>query len=83
MTSEANELPPPLSTRSTTAFTFSSRRALRMSAAVESPPMRPGGCVPSRMGPLATTTATASPRPRAPERSAGPVFRYSRKPMRG
>ena len=68
-------LPPPLSTRSTTAFTLSSRRALRTSAAVEPPPIVPGGWVPSRMVPFATTTATASPRLPAPLRSRGPVFR--------
>ena len=42
MISDANLLPPGLSTRRTTAFTESSLRALRNNLAVESPPTRPG-----------------------------------------
>ncbi len=58
MTSDANALPPPESTRSTSALTASSTRAWRISSAVESPPIAPGGCVPSRIVPAATMTAT-------------------------
>ncbi len=52
MTSEAKALPPPLSTRRTIALTFSSCRAFRMRAAVESPPIRPGPADPSTIRPL-------------------------------
>ncbi len=47
ITSEAKALPPGESTLSTIALTLSSMRALRISAAVESPPIAPGGRVPS------------------------------------
>ena len=58
ITSEAKALPPPLSIRSTTAFTLSSKRARRNRAAVESPPMVPALALPSTIMPRATTTAT-------------------------
>ncbi len=58
ITSDANALPPPESTRSTSALTESSSSAWRISSASESPPIDPGGCVPSRMVPAATITAT-------------------------
>ncbi|CSC29494.1 Uncharacterised protein [Vibrio cholerae] len=57
ITSEANALPPGLSTRSTTAFTLLSLRASRSNPATVSPPTVPRGCEPSIIAPLATTTA--------------------------
>ncbi len=44
---------------------------------MESPPIVPAGWVPSRMSPLATTTATAFPLPVAPVRSPPFAWRYA------
>ena len=59
--SEALTLPPGLFTRSTIAFTFGSRRASRICAAVVSPPTLPGVSSPSIIAPLAKITAIAEP----------------------
>ena len=58
--SEANTPPPPESTLSTIALTFSSSCASLISLEVESPPIVPGGCTPSTMVPFATMTAILS-----------------------
>ena len=59
--SDPKALPPGESTRSTRALILSLSRALRMSSAVDRPPMLPGPARPSLMLPWATITPTASP----------------------
>jgi hypothetical protein len=59
MASEAAMLPPPLSTRSTSARMFSSSRASRIRARSDSSPIIPEGWSPGRMSPRATIRPTA------------------------